>query len=176
MPHPALPRRARLLPLAVDLLFGVAFLLPTFLASVLWMLVRTSWGQDDLDGRDATVAFAAVTAALPAWLAWLAVSVVEHQATPGQRRAEVRVVGSATRQLARLVASPRGIGGWLWLAGLGAIVGQWPLAAAFAGVALTVTLVALGTALVVVVRPGTPTLHDRLAGTRVEPRPDSRQR
>lgn len=161
---PAL-RGRRVRALAVDLgTMALASLLASAVA-VAWLLLRTGAATTDPSAGDSAIAFALALSALPAWYALAALDVLEAGATPGQRRAGLRIEGAPARRLVRLSLAPVALPGWAWLSTVALLTAVYPLALLVASVTAIVAVAALAsTALVAAGRRG---LHDRLAGTRV---------
>ncbi|MBM4411364.1 MAG: hypothetical protein FJ037_08610, partial [Chloroflexi bacterium] len=97
-----IPPGRRVLAFAVDLIYGGLASLLAALAAGGWLLLRTSWGRDDIPAGDATFAAALLLAATPAWLAWTALRLAQRGATPGQDRQRLRVTGPPRPRLLRL--------------------------------------------------------------------------
>ncbi len=164
---PGIPPGRRVLALATDLIYGgLASLLAAFAAGG-WLLLRTSWGRDDVPTGDATFASALLLAATPAWFAWTALRLTRQGATPGQARQRLRVTGAPRRRLLRLAIHPLAVPGWLWLAILAAVATFDVVALAFAAAGAAVLLGGIVTAGRAVLRPQTPGLHDLIARTRL---------
>lgn len=162
-----IPPGRRVLAFAVDLIYGGLASLLAALAAGGWLLLRTSWGRDDIPAGDATFAAALLLAATPAWLAWTALRLAQRGATPGQDRQRLRVTGTPRRRLLRLALHPLAVPGWLWLAILAAVATVDPVALAFAATGAVVFLGGLIGAGRAVLRPQAPALHDLIARTRL---------
>ncbi len=162
------PRRERFLAAAADLASALPMITIAVGVAAAWLLVRTGAGREDARGLDAAIALAVVGAVPPAWLARLALGLLDQHATPGQHARGLRVEATRTRAvLVRLALHPFGAVGWAWLAGIAALAQSMALAGVLGAVAALV-LVAGGVSLaMILVAPGAPTLHDRLAGTRL---------
>jgi len=166
---PGIPPGRRVLAFAIDLIYGGLASLLTALAAGGWLLLRTAWGRDDVPSGDATFASALLLAATPAWLAWTALRLVRHGATPGQGRQRLRVTGAPRRRLLRLTVHPLAVPGWLWLSILAAVATCNVVAIACAAVGTAVFLGGLITAGRALLRPQAPGLHDLIARTRLVP-------
>ncbi len=153
--------------LAIDLIYGGLASLLALLVAMLWLLVRTAWGRDDVPTPDATAAAALLLAATPAWLAWTALRLVQRGATPGQARAGLRVTGRPRQRLLRFALHPLAVPGWLWLALLAGVATFNLVALACATVGLALLLGGLATAALAVLRPTARGFHDRATGTRL---------
>jgi hypothetical protein len=153
--------------LAIDLIFGgLASLLALFVA-LLWLLVRTAWGRDDVPTPDATAAAALLLAATPAWLVWTALRLIQRGATPGQARVGLRVTGRTRQRLFRFALHPLAAPGWLWLGILTGVATFDLFALACAAIGFMLLLGGLVTVALAIVRPTARGLHDRAAGTRL---------
>lgn len=163
----AVPLGRRVTAVAIDLIYGGLASLFALLVAMLWLLVRTAWGRNDIPTPDATAAAALLLAATPAWLAWTALRLVQRGATPGQARAGLRVTGRPSQRLLRFALHPLAVPGWLWLAILAAVATFNLVALACATVGVALLLGGLATAALTVLRPTARGLHDRAAGTRL---------
>ena len=159
--------RAALSDLGVLLGGGVA----AFLVAVVYLLVRTSWGATDASDFDSALAAALLLAVPLTWAAWLLMSVAEHRATPGQRRAGLVVARREddwrSARLLRMALHPMSLPFWLWVAAMLLLLGV-PLAPW--AVLLWSALVVIGglaSLVLLAIRPGTPGVHDWAARTRV---------
>ena len=172
LPPGLAPRAARLRAALIDLgaLFGGA--LVALMAGFTYLLVRTNWGSTDASDFDSAIAAALLLAVPPTWAGWLLLSVKEHRATPGQRRAGLVVArredGWRGGRLLRTALHPLSLPFWLWsLAMLRPLLAvpvlPWPVllwsALVVIGGLVSVVLLAL--------RPRTPAIHDWVARTRV---------
>lgn len=162
-------RLDRAAALAVDLGWGALAVLAAALLAFAWLFIRTDRGAQHVTDGDSIIAAGLVGAAVPAWLAWIAVRALAEGATHGQQRMGIRVEARMQRpvpRLLRLLVHPVSVPGWLWVAGVLAIV-EVPWIPVFVGlIAVTIAVMGVISALVLTVNPGADALHDRLAGTR----------
>jgi hypothetical protein len=157
----------------VGVLLGGA--LVAVLASLAYLLVRTSWGAYDASDFDSALATALLLAVPPTWTVWLLMSVVEYRATPGQRRAGLAVARNADAvrgaRARRMALHPISLPFWLWVVAvlqlLNVPVIPWTLLMWSALVAIG----GLASVVLLTVRPGTPAVHDWVAQERVVVRP-----
>lgn len=170
-PSGATPRRARLHALAGDvgMLLGGS-LLATLLAFA-YLLVRTSWGATDVGDFDSALAAALLLAIPPTWAAWLLISVAEHRATPGQRRAGLVLAASETARRGapqlRMALHPLSLPLWLWSAVMLLLLSVPVLPWLVVLWCSLIAIVGLASFVMLLVQPRSPAIHDQLAGTRV---------
>jgi len=159
-------RRDRLVAAAVDGAALAAFEAVAFVLAVTWLLARTEAGAIDVRDGDAVVAASMLAAAPAAWIAWLALAAARG-ATPGERRAGLRVDSTPRRALLRQAARPLAGLVWAWLALFVLVtLGPWPALVPLI-VAALIEVAGLASTALWLVRPTAPALHDRLAGTRL---------
>ncbi len=137
-----------------------------------YLLVRTGWGATDVGDADSAIAAALLLTIPPTWIAWQLISVSERAATPGQRRAHLRVEvredgWPGARQL-RTALHPLTIPIWLWLAALvGPLLAVPIIPLVILVWILLVAVAALSSLVLFAVRPGAPAVHDWVARTKV---------
>lgn len=170
-----LGRRRRLAAAAIDAATGLLALASGVVLSVAWLLPRTDRGREDVANGDALIAAALIGAALPAWAAWMVLSVRRHAATPGQRRVRLRVVpvegARAYTRYVRLAVHPLALPLWGWLTLSAFLSGlSWlPLLPIVGGG--VVALAGAVSLLMLLVRPALRSVHDRIARTELAPLP-----
>ena len=142
------------------------------------LLLRTDLGRTDVGDGDAVAAVSLVTAAAPAWAAWMAARVRRDGVTPGQRRAGLRVsrrggerpAGAWRRQL-RLAVHPLALPLWGWLTLTALLSGVPRLWLPPAFIATAVAFAGLLSFVLLLAEPQRRALHDRIARTRLALRP-----
>lgn len=158
-------RRARINAVAFDLacIAGSA-VLGGLLAST-WLFLRTSAGAVDAGRGDSALALAIAMAGVPAWYGLAALDVATAGATPGQRRAGLRVEGGPVARLARFAMSPAALPAWLWLSVMAMLTSLYPIQLLFASLAAAAVGLALTST--VLVATGHRGLHERITATRL---------
>jgi len=171
-PPPALAprgRRARAAIADLGVLFGGA--LVAFLGGMAYLLIRTNWGRYDTSDIDSALAGALLVAVPPTVAAWLLLSVAEHRATPGQRRAGLVIArredGWRGARLLRMALHPLSLPFWVWLVAMLSLLAVPVLPWLVVVWGALVGLGGLSSAVLFALRPGTPAIHDRVARTRV---------
>lgn len=162
-----MPRAAGLRAFVFDLALLAGLQAATATVAVLVFLIQSGGGERDLTSSAATTGWAIALAAVPAWLGLLGQGYAAHDGTPGQHRAGLAVEGTPLRRLVRLALHPVGMLGWGWLALVSALAALTGLALLFASAAVIVALGGLASGAIVLARPGSLPLHDRIAGTRL---------
>ena len=142
-----------------------------FVIAFVWLLLRSSWGRDDVAESEAIVALSMVSATIPAWAGWQMSRLVLDAATTGQRWAGLAVVQDEGRariwRAARFLLHPLSLPLWGWLT-LGALLAEAPwLPLALLLLLGAVTLGGVISSGIVIARPGARALHDRIAHTRL---------
>jgi hypothetical protein len=174
-PSELAPCGARLRAALSDVAVLLGGALVAVLASLAYLLVRTSWGAYDASDFDSALAAALLLAVPPTWAVWLLMSVVEHRATPGQRRAGLTVVrgedagrGARTR---RMALHPISLPFWLWVVAVLLLLGVPAVPWALLIWSALVAIGGLASVVLLEVRPGTPAVHDWVVHARVVVRP-----
>lgn len=156
--------RARARAIGIDLALGVALQAGALVLALVIFMVDSRAGARDLSTLGASAGWAALLAAVPAWLGLLAYGSWSGDATPGQHAAGLAVEGTPRRRLLRLAIHPLGLAGWAWLAILAMLATApfvvWATLALMAGAIASVSALAA-------MLPRAPALHDLLAGTRL---------
>ena len=143
------------------------------MVATVWLLLRTGFGRADVGGGDAVAALSVVGATLPAWAAWLALTVRRDGCTPGQRRARLFVelaAAAATtpwRRQVRLAAHPLALPLWGWLTLTALLSGLPWLWLPVAAGGMAVALAGLLSFALLLARPELSAIHDLLARTRL---------
>lgn len=170
-PQALAPRGRRARAAITDLggLFGGA--LVAFLGGVTYLLIRTNWGRYDASDIDSALAGALLVAVPPTVAAWLLLSVAEHRATPGQRRAGLVIArredGWRGARLLRMALHPLSLPFLVWLVAMLSLLAVPVLPWLVVIWGALVGLGGLSSAVLFALRPGTPAIHDWVAGTRV---------
>ena len=171
-PEQPAPRGARLAAARSDIAWLAAGSLLTLAVAFGFLFWRTSWGAVDASAGDTAIAAALLLSVVPAWLAWMLVSLLEDGGTPGQRRRGL-IVRPGVRAwpgapLLRFALHPLSAPGWLWLAAIMFLVAAPSVGWLLIVAAAIVTLGGLGSAVLIAL--GRRALHDLLARTTVEAR------
>ena len=137
--------------------FHVATLLVAFAATAtlatIYLLARTDRGAVDAADSDANVAVAILTAAVPAWTAY-------------QWRRGAHIV--TPRSVLRAALYPANLPAWLWLAATVALLPPLAIPAlVVSGIALAVAVLAFASLLLLLLRPHSAPLHDRVSRIRL---------
>lgn len=159
-------RRVRAVAVDVALTAGVAGI--GVVLGLAWVFVRTGAGDSTPGDGDAAIGLALTLGAPAAWLAWTAMRAIERGATPGQRmlRLEVEASGRASlRRAARFALSPVGAIAWFWLGLVVALAAIPWIPLLLIATALIVGATGLASLAILLVRPASTALHDRIAGT-----------
>lgn len=159
-------RAVRLQAAARDAVAGAVIGSVALAVAVAWLFGTSDGGAQDVDRAAATVGWAILLAAVPAWLSLLAIS-VPTGATPGQRSSGLRVLGTPQRRLIRLAAHPFGATGWLWAASVLSLATVPVIPLLLAAVGVIVAGAGIASLVLLLIAPEAPALHDRLAGTRL---------
>jgi hypothetical protein len=164
-------RTRRFVAAAIDVATLLVAIVLAAVAGIGYLLVRTGWGLFDASVFDAFVAASLVLTMLPAWLACQAMRLMRRGATFGQDCVRLRLFMRDGAQpyapMLRLAMHPLSIPGWLWLAALAGIAGIPWLQIVLLVPALLLFLGGIVSAGIILARPGSPALHDRLAKTAV---------
>ena len=175
LPSEFAPRGARLRATLSDVGVLLGGALVAVLVSLAYLLVCTSWGAYDTSDFDSALAAALLLAVPPTWAVWLLMSVVEHGATPGQRRAGLARPRNADTgrgaQTRRMALHPISLPFWLWVVAVLLLIGVPVVPWALLMWSALVVIGGLASVVLLAVRPGTPAVHDWVARARVVVRP-----
>lgn len=150
---------------AYDLATLAALLGAGALLGALWLLVRTDGGRLDAPSADATVIATLCAALLPAWAAMQGGALWTHGRTAGGARLTLAPTAFAARgpRALWLALHPALLPAWWWLLIAALVAERWLLVWAFLALAGVLHVLAVGSALLALLRPGGAPLHARLA-------------